>query len=89
VDREAKFDQRAEEIRQAFKMKKIDGKQLRKAVEALELEQATIESVAETLETMPYQTIMQNDEGEDEVEDQVLELMKVKVIAPSSSKHKG
>jgi hypothetical protein len=89
VDREAEFDRRAEEIRQAFKTKKIDGKQLREAVEALELEQVTVKSVAETPATTPYQTTMQDDEGEDEIEEEVLELKRVKAIAPSSSKHKG
>jgi uncharacterized OsmC-like protein len=54
VDREVEFDRRAEEIRNAFKMKKIDGKQLCSVAEALELERATVESVAE----MPYQTTM-------------------------------
>jgi hypothetical protein len=38
---------------------------------------------------MPYQTTMQDDEGEDEVEEEILELTKVKAIAPSSSKRKG
>jgi hypothetical protein len=58
-------------------------------VEVLELERATVESVTETPATTPYQTMMQDDEGEDEVEVEILESMKVKVIMPSSSKHKG
>jgi hypothetical protein len=55
LDREAEFDWRAEEIMQAFKSKKIDSKQLRKAAEALELERVTMESVVETPVTTPYQ----------------------------------
>jgi hypothetical protein len=55
-----------EEIRQVFKIKKIDGKQLREAAEALELERATVESVTEMPVIMSYQTTMQDDEGEDE-----------------------
>jgi hypothetical protein len=68
-----------------LKTKKIDGKQLHKAAEALELERATVDSVTETPATMPYRTTMQDDEGEDNI----LESMNVKVIVPSSSKHKG
>jgi hypothetical protein len=83
------FNWRAEEIRQASKTKKINGKQLRKAAEALELERATVESVAEMLVTMLYQTTTQDDEGEDEIEDKVPELMRVKAIVLSSSKCKG
>jgi hypothetical protein len=54
VDREAECDWRAEEMRQAFNMKKINGKQLCKAVEALELERVTVDSVAEMPATTPY-----------------------------------
>jgi hypothetical protein len=54
IDKEAEFDCRAEEIRQAFKMKKINGKQLCKAAEVLELERATMESVAETPAATSY-----------------------------------
>jgi hypothetical protein len=89
LDREAEFDWRAEEIRQAFKSKKIDSKQLRKAAEALELERVTMESVAETPATTPYQTMTQDNKGEDKVEDDIPESTKVKVITPSSSKRKG
>jgi hypothetical protein len=70
-------------------MKKIDGKQLCKAVEVLELERVTMESVAETPATTQYQTTTQDDEGEDEVEVNIPESTKVKAIAPSSSKCKG
>jgi hypothetical protein len=70
-------------------MKKINGKRLCEAAEALKLERAMVESVAEMLATTPYQTTMQDNEGKDEVEDEVPELMKVEAIAPSSSKHKG
>jgi hypothetical protein len=80
------FDRWVEEIRQAFKMKNIDGKQLHKAVEALELERAMADSVTETPVTMPYQTTTQDDEGEDKVKDKISE---VKAIAPSSSKCNG
>jgi hypothetical protein len=78
-----------EDIRQAFKMMKIDGKQLREAAEALELERETVESVSETPATMPYQTTMQDNEGEDEIQDKVPESMRVKAITPLSSKRKG
>jgi hypothetical protein len=38
---------------------------------------------------LQYQITTQDNEGEDEVEDKVPELMKVKVIVPLSSKCKG
>jgi hypothetical protein len=72
-----------------LRSKKIDGKQLRKAVEALELERATVECVAEMPATTPYQTMMQDNEGKDEVEDEIPESTNVKVITPSLSKRKG
>jgi hypothetical protein len=89
VDREAEFDWRVEEIRNVFKMKKIDGKQLCEAVETLEPERVMVESVAEMPATMPYQTTTQDDKRKDEGEEEVPESTKVKVIMPSSSKHKG
>jgi hypothetical protein len=81
------FNWRAEEIRQAFKIKKINSKQLCEAVEVLELERVTAESVAEMPVTMPYQTMMQDDKGKDE--DDSVESTKVKAIMLSSSKCKG
>jgi hypothetical protein len=89
ADREAEFGKRAEEIRQRFKMKKINRKQLCEAAEALELERVTVESDVEMPVTTPYQTMTQDDEGEDEIEEEVPKLTKVKAITPSSSKHKG
>jgi hypothetical protein len=46
-------------------------------------------SVAETPAMMPYQTTMQDDEGEDKVKEEVPESTRVKAITPSSSKCKG
>jgi hypothetical protein len=72
-----------------FKTKKIDGKQLHKAAEALELERAMADSVTEMPVTTLYQTTMQDDKGEDKAKDNILELTKAKVIALLSSKCKG
>jgi hypothetical protein len=55
----------------------------------LELERAIADSVEKMLATTPYQTMMQDNGGEDEDEDEILESTKAKAIMPLSSKHKG